>query len=177
MSGTYGDQITQGPVSEPTVEGRHSRPRRQPLRSREIPERQKRSIVSGGAREYRYDGDARRRYLVRDRDPADVSPISNTWREFLGSLVYADLTIDEQTGASVAARPADRPPRSPPPPRRSTNRCTSRTRSAPRPHRSSPSRSPAHRQRASRSDHRPQSAAENCCAQAASRTAAAPRSA
>lgn len=63
------------------------------------------------AREFRYDGGGRRRYWSRDRNPVTLEPENDLagWREYLGELVYADLTVtlDEQTGdaeSSIARR-------------------------------------------------------------------------
>jgi len=51
------------------------------------------------AAEYRYDG-GRQRYLVRQRDPNEGFAIVGTgqWRDYMGTNIYNDYTVDQGTG-------------------------------------------------------------------------------
>jgi RHS repeat-associated protein len=60
------------------------------------------------AREFRYDGDGRRRYWSRERHPSTLEAQNDNltgWREYLGDSIYADLevTIDKETGDAEAS--------------------------------------------------------------------------
>lgn len=58
------------------------------------------------AREFRYDGGGRRRYLSRDRDPSTLAPLAGgqSWREYLGKSIYADLSVNPTNGDSIISR-------------------------------------------------------------------------
>jgi RHS repeat-associated protein len=66
------------------------------LRKAEIDVETPTSITKTLAREFRYDGDSRVRYYERNRNPNTLAPnnTSERWHEYVGSSIYADLTVE-----------------------------------------------------------------------------------
>jgi RHS repeat-associated protein len=66
------------------------------LRKAEIDVETPTNITKTLAREFRYDGDSRVRYYERNRNPNTLAPnnTSERWHEYVGSSIYADLTVD-----------------------------------------------------------------------------------
>ncbi len=52
-------------------------------------------------REYRYSGDGRQRYFIRERDPDTTAVVEDGdhWREYMGSACVKDLEIDHDGGS------------------------------------------------------------------------------